>query len=808
MALNITEQLQIDTDPAGMIGLLKRGAAILLRFDEADDSVLPSDATGTLADMNTDSTLVLPTVVWGVSGYAREFVAASGHGLVASDVVAGDTLFNRDVSVQALLRWDIADQNTYGSNGTIISRGKTGDDIADYVAFGLELRVVNIASRLGEIRWFWQETDGTMHTCTGGQFTLTADSATMLLTATRRWVSSTEVVVRYYAGDRLLAESTETVGDIGGGTTGRTTIGARSQGSSYSEIDLSAGLGAIAGAPGTGTPISLSGAAQWNAVLRSPAEGGGAITVSFACANDALAPTSDVRDGYRWNATSYAWDVLAGNVSILVNNNDGTVTVADVEAMINANSSLLQVSTADTAHASNTFVETEIIPGFYGDQRGTTSAGANLYENHLDGAIDELRVVDSVLSHEEIENTWRRLKLWQPLGEQLARDTHPPGWPFSMDPDSSIGMETRLYGYALGLAAAAAENMRANMMPDRAYGRVLERWEEITRQPPLRYDSIEERRLRVLGHLRARSGVSPAGVRSAIGDLLDVADTNDISILSFSNTQSDDFASLLTLRWRAVAASVWSAAGTLNAAEVSATQFGFENGWATCLTGNDGPEQLGCGFGTELFAKLSPTTLPSGAEFGLLFYDQSRHDAFMFGVKYDGANYKVVSERVIAGVSQGQVEHATTSLTDHWLHLLQEPYDWTSETADAQVPHTVRWSTTSAIAGFSEVTSIDFSLAVGWLGFYARTTAGGTLSGNISVNIDDATWRCPHGRRPYHFYAYVDPLDTGGAYDLDGANAVLRRLKQSHTHAAAITSLSCLCDDEDSGAGLGPCGGF
>lgn len=667
MTQTIDATLQLDTDPPGLIGLSARDAVVLLRFDERFTMLLPSDGMGSLVDMSDGVGATMPLVVNGVSGYAREFDAALASGLRSSDIDSGSTLLNRDCSVRALLRWDMADQDAYASNGTIICRG-VGASSSEYVAFGLELLVVDMPTRLGEVRWFWQKSDGTAHTCTGGQFYFTDDSACVLITATRRWVSSDEVRVRYYIGDRLLAESIETVGDIGGGTTGQTTIG------------------------------------------------------------------------------------------------------------------------------------------------GRITDGANGWLNFFDGAIDELAVYEKELTFEEVENEWKRIKLWQPLGEQLVIDSHPNGWPFTLNPDSSIGRETRLWGYGLGYAAAAAENFRSNMMPDRAYGRVLERWEEITRQPPKRFDSIETRRLRVIGHLRARAGVSPPGVRTALSNLFGV-DEADVDVIAFSNTIEDDFATLLTRRWRESHAGVWSAAGSLQASIAGGTDCLFNGAawnWRTLLTGADGPERLGGSYGTQFLAKLTPTTLPDGSEFGLAFYDVARQDVLLFGIRRSGANYQIIHQKMVDGVMGAATVMTATTNVPHWFVLkADEPGigAWAGESARTLVNHSLLFSTTSADADDFAGDSTTFPMSIGRIGFYVRTYATAALSGALTVNIDDAKWRCPNGKRPFYFYAYRDP-GLGGSYDLDGANSVLRRLKQSHTHAAAIDSLDVLCDTAGSGAGLGPCGGF
>jgi hypothetical protein len=148
--------------------------------------------------------------------------------------------------------------------------------------------------------------------------------------------------------------------------------------------------------------------------------------------------------------------------------------------------------------------------------------------------------------------------------------------------------------------------------------------------------------------------------------------------------------------------------------------------------------------------------------------------------------------------------HATTALDPHWLHLYQRPLEYDGQSLSDLVEHGIRWSTTGPSSGFTTVNGIDFSFSVGWCGFYARTWDG-AIASDLDVKFDDAALLFPHGRRSCRFYALRDP-DIPGNYDLAGASAVLKRMKQAHTHAAAITSLAFLAGDPESLCGRGPCG--
>jgi hypothetical protein len=124
---------------------------------------------------------------------------------------------------------------TEGVAGTLYARGKaTGT--AEYLNAGVELRVANASQGVGELRWLWQTSAGTLKRQAGGYFAPPTDGSFVLLTATRRWVSSTQVILRYFLGDRMLSEVESVDGDIGGGTTGTTTIGSRFDGTAWGDF--------------------------------------------------------------------------------------------------------------------------------------------------------------------------------------------------------------------------------------------------------------------------------------------------------------------------------------------------------------------------------------------------------------------------------------------------------------------------------------------------------------------------------------------------------------------------------------------
>lgn len=204
-------------------------AIILLRFDESA-KLQPSDALGNLDDLGTQTGIVAPPRVSAWTGFGRQFSQASTHGLVAPDKSSNGTLLQRDVTIQALISLTLT-----GASGlqTIIARGLNDGTASERYAYGLELQEQSGFPGFVEVRWYWQDSSGTTKTQAPGVFKSPGDGVQFMLTATRRWESSTRVVVRYYVNDILIAELVSADGDISGGTTGHTTIGARKATGSY-----------------------------------------------------------------------------------------------------------------------------------------------------------------------------------------------------------------------------------------------------------------------------------------------------------------------------------------------------------------------------------------------------------------------------------------------------------------------------------------------------------------------------------------------------------------------------------------------
>lgn len=642
-------------DPPGSIGLVDQDAVVMLRFDDTDSTARPRDEAGALQDLDILATgthaLTRPQVVNGSVGYARAFVPSSKTGLAARDVTPGASLLTRTMSIQAILRWDAAAQLAAGTPGTVICRG-LGNATAEFVAYGLQISVVDAPSFTAQVQWFWQDIAGTLHVELGAQF-VNAGAFTML-TATRRWISPTQVKIRYFVGDRLIGETISVDGSIGGGTTGVMQIGSR----------------------------------------------------------------------------------LSGGVDA----------------------------------------------------------------NFFAGAIDELMVLDRELCAEEIEATWLRITVYQPRGVQLYREMMDDGFPVSHEPDSDAQLEIRWVGTALGFVAAAIENMRANFLPQRAYGEVLEDWEQamrVTAAPD--QDDIDTRRQRVLARLRQRRGISTGGLQDALKGLLGGADPSQLQFIAFSNTIRDEFATLSTLRWDLTPTGCATAPlGSAHFAPAAGTYLAGRGGKWLSAAMNVSQSTIPNTIGQErALAKMTMTAPVNGVEIGVFFANRGLSNYILLGLRDNSGTFQVMTEVFTGWTSGGATIRGTIGANPAaiWLHLHQQ----------ADATWIAEWSTAGETSGYTASPSFAGfgSSPVHWAGFYFRST--GPIGGGAQADVDMFTLRTPNGTRPLNGYVLLDRA-LGFKPDIAGARSTIQAMAHGFTHLSFITNPVMLAGDPDSGAGEAPCG--
>lgn len=452
-----------------------------------------------------------------------------------------------------------------------------------------------------------------------------------------------------------------------------------------------------------------------------------------------------------------------------------------------------------------------------GSTTGTTIVGCRFNGGVYDpltgivAAVDELMVKNYEMSREEIEADWLRISKYQPDGYRQMREAMPPGIPISDDPSSAAQTDLRSMGLVVGLADALNENMRANIMPDRAYGDTLVRWEGATKQSPKAGDSLDTRRKRVVGRIASHAGYSLDGVAAALAPML-ACDATQLQLFAFSNTITDTFAALPVEKWGDITAGVDVTGAKLRIQGANGSSYIFDGATRAQLYAAlpvDGDRQ-GIVIGSAMYTRLSFTLFPANSEAGLVFFDWANGNYLFFGVRNTAGVIQVGYQRFTAWapIDPAFVVLATTSAIDHYLRIADENSLFTTfgTSGFGQTHFDLSWSTigSSPEADFTTQPNVSFSSTYNRAGFYFRTI--GVLGSAADVRFaNDFQLRIGNGRRPYRFYVYRDPAIPGRP-DVQGANAVLATMKHGYTHAAVITSKSLLCDSSISGCDLGPMG--
>lgn len=204
---------------------------VMLRFDEPDSQVLPSDEAGSLLDLGPDTGASLPALTAALHGQGRQFGA--GVGLVAEEDVAGTTRLLRSLTMEAVINLEGGAQadGTY----TILARGLSGS-AAERRLYGLQ--IVRGAGPVYTLQAFAQETGGGAATIGGATFTLPLESngsaylsRFFYVACTREWVSDSLATYRYYVnGVQVGSTVTSTDADFTEGDGGSFTIGCRGDG--------------------------------------------------------------------------------------------------------------------------------------------------------------------------------------------------------------------------------------------------------------------------------------------------------------------------------------------------------------------------------------------------------------------------------------------------------------------------------------------------------------------------------------------------------------------------------------------------
>lgn len=228
----------LSADLPGGIGLYDVTASgveslrVKLRF--ADPTGMPpSDDLDGLGNLFAPSGLSYPEIVGAPMDFGAVFDPTLTTALEGVDAAIGATALPRDVTVQAIMAWDIAAQIVAAKPGTVIARGR-GTSLVEYMPFAIELDIIDAGSLICELRFAWHDSAGVLKTQVGSTFVYPfSPSQFVLISCTRRWVSLTEVVCRYYVNDIFVDEIVSADGDIPSSVDGHTAIGARYTGAAY-----------------------------------------------------------------------------------------------------------------------------------------------------------------------------------------------------------------------------------------------------------------------------------------------------------------------------------------------------------------------------------------------------------------------------------------------------------------------------------------------------------------------------------------------------------------------------------------------
>lgn len=478
---------------------------------------------------------------------------------------------------------------------------------------------------------------------------------------------------------------------------------------------------------------------------------------------------------------------------------------------------VLRYYVGDTLIGELTTVEGDV----FGTLNDVTTVGvqasAGVFGNFYAGVIDALMVMPRELCAEEIECTWLRLTRYQPLGVRMYREQWDPGFPISQDIHSDAQKEIAMFGQVLGYCASRIENLRANFVPQRAYGTVLEDWEKAVEVTPQPVQGIDDRRARVLARLRQRKGVSIPGIQDALSDLID-ADVSELEFIAYSNTIVDGFDTQIDpVLWDFVpaGAATWNAGTARMVLPVgSADMTGEVKNWKTIaqpicdpVTANPG-SVLGRLGGESVFAKVMLQVPQNNLDAGVWAGNRATGTYILLGIRQAGGFLQVIGETFVNHVSVASVAidapfaGAPSAL---WLHLKQDDTmggwvgQWSS-VSPTQLGSIDGVGTFRTLIGSGVQPTAD---VVNWGGCYVRTI-GSPLSAPATVAFDDFQVRMPNGTRPMSAYVFLD--GSLGNPDLEGAHSVLQSIKHAYTEATIITSRAVLCDNPGSGCDRGPMG--
>lgn len=429
-----------------------------------------------------------------------------------------------------------------------------------------------------------------------------------------------------------------------------------------------------------------------------------------------------------------------------------------------------------------------------GATTGTTLVGGTASGANFEGYLDELKVVSREISHAELRQTWARLTVHQPAGVASFKANSPPGAPWYRLATSGPALVARIFGQALGYAAAKAHELRETFLPDASDRETTARWERLLGLQVRPRTPLDDRRDLVLGRLRRDNGYAPPQVREALAAPfgIEVGDAGDIELIEFSPTITDEFYSIDPERWRADPPAAWSALfnEAVMVAAGSDDLTGAVEHWRLRMP-VDAVGGLIVQAKLRAYAGGVPYKLATSTMTGLHLYDRGRSGSELwFGVHNTGGTLQLGWRLRVAGVLGAFTAIETASGNSYYLRVRQtatSTYElWWSDVGFEDA------GDTTTIFGPADVNSVGIG-----------AVASAAATGETIVAWAAFTVRITNGKRAFRWYALLDP---GADPDAVAANAVIPGLKPAHTYAAAISSRSVLCDNSGSGCDRGPLG--
>jgi len=437
------------------------------------------------------------------------------------------------------------------------------------------------------------------------------------------------------------------------------------------------------------------------------------------------------------------------------------------------------------------------------DCGGATSADVSIgmgmdgvtYQDHWEGSLDAGQLIAEAVTPEEFRWVWERMTIDQPAGVDMMRALVPPGDVYSTDPESQIQRELKAEGLLFGYAKSLARRLRFYLLPDVAWGVLLEQWEHVTGHSPGAGDDVQTRRDRIVTFLGAHLGFSIADVKTQL-ELLFGLDAADIEILEYDNDVAVDFSAEPLNHLQIDGDVTWTVgSGVLNATAAT-TDLRYPTGAGLYLF------SLAEGDGATVKGKISLTggsdapAYPGQRSTAALVLGRRDTDEWVFVGVSDLEDGPDLVWFVYAGGVLGAAVVLAAGVDPTTVVRVRVLSDATME---------VQWGDdeAAAIAATPETIAPAIGIPM-WAGFAAVAPAV-NASDDLEADFDDLLLHTPNSHQRVNWWAYRDP-GLGGTYDLEGARLLVARIKPEHTIGGATTTRAVLCDDPENGCDNAPLG--